>query len=245
MGAAFLRDAGRLAATRRSSTSAPAPSRSSTGSPTARAASWRRHLRLAAASATARPSPRCSTTRRPTRRTRIRRTGSRCATWTPAARLPERQLRRGRLVLVDRALRRAGRHRALGGEIGRVLRPGGHAFLVTEVFVEHHPIDRAPSSPRYGRSRSGALQGRDAAPAHDRRVLHAARAAQAADRAERAPLMQPLRLEQSPASRANVHSVNPDGSVTSSTGAPYPHLAIRAHRSTFSSICLPLVKPSA
>jgi hypothetical protein len=42
-----------------------------------------------------------------------------------------------------------------------------------------------------------------------------------------------------------VHRVNADGTVTSSTGQPYPHLAIRAHRSTFSSVCLPLVKPGA
>jgi len=131
-------------------------------------------------------------------------------------------------------------------EIGRVLRPGGHAFLVTEVFVEHHPVDRAPvlaavRALSLGRYCKGAtLRRRTIAECFTPRELR-----KRIIEPSGLTLMQPLRLEQSPESRANVHSVNPDGGVTSSTGAPYPHLAIRAHRSTFSSICLPLVKPSA
>jgi SAM-dependent methyltransferase len=131
-------------------------------------------------------------------------------------------------------------------EIGRVLRPGGHAFLVTEVFVEHHPIDRAPvlaavRAATLGRRCQGAtLRTRTIAECFTPRELR-----KRLIEPSGLQLMQPLRVQQSPASRANVHSVNADGSVSSSTGEPYPHLAIRAHRSTFSSVCLPLVKPAS
>jgi SAM-dependent methyltransferase len=131
-------------------------------------------------------------------------------------------------------------------EIGRVLRPGGHAFLVTEVFVEHHPIDRAPAlaavrALTLGRRCQGAtLRRRTIAECFTPRELR-----KRIVEPSGLQLMQPLVVGQSPESRAIVHRVNPDGTVTSSTGQAYPHLAIRAHRSTFSSICLPLIKPGA
>ena len=131
-------------------------------------------------------------------------------------------------------------------EIGRVLRPGGHAFLVTEVFVEHHPVDRAPvlaavRAVTLGRRCRGAtLRRRSIAECFTPRELRKRLIEPSGLR-----LMQPLALSQSPASRENVHTVNADGSVTSSPGVPYPHLAVRAHRSIFSSLCLPLVKPAA
>ena len=130
-------------------------------------------------------------------------------------------------------------------EIGRVLRPGGHAFLVTEVFVEHHPLDRAPvlaavRALTLGRRCAGAtLRQRPIAECFTPRELR-----RQVVEASGLRLMQPLALGQSPASRRTVHSVQPDGSVTSSTGERYPHLAIKAHLSTFPSICLPLVKPA-
>jgi SAM-dependent methyltransferase len=131
-------------------------------------------------------------------------------------------------------------------EIGRVLRPGGHAFLVTEVFVEHHPLDRAPvlaavRALTLGRRCAGAtLHQRPIAECFTPRELH-----KRVIEPSGLELMQPLVVTQSSASRQNVHSVNADGSVTSSTGQPYPHLAIKTHLSMFSSICLPLVKPRA
>ena len=128
-------------------------------------------------------------------------------------------------------------------EIGRVLRPGGHAFLVTEVFVEHHPLDRA--GPlfavrllTFGRRCSQATpRQRGIAECFTPRELRKRIIEPSGLR-----LMQPLALAQSPASRDTVHRINADGSVTSSTGRQYPHLAIRAHLSTFTSVCLPLAK---
>jgi SAM-dependent methyltransferase len=128
-------------------------------------------------------------------------------------------------------------------EIGRVLRPGGHAFIVTEVFVEHHPLDRAPAlvavrALTLGRRCAGAtLWRRPIAECFTPRELE-----KRLIEPSGLQLMQPLALHQSAISRQNVHTVNVDGSVTSSTGSEYPHLAIRAHLSTFTSVCLPLVK---
>ena len=57
-------------------------------------------------------------------------------------------------------------------------------------------------------------------------------------------LMQPLDLSFDASSRGNVHTIESDGSVSSSTGDPYPHILLRGHLSTFTSVCLPLVKPA-
>jgi SAM-dependent methyltransferase len=128
-------------------------------------------------------------------------------------------------------------------EIGRVLKPGGHAFLVTEVFVHHDPMDRAPVLAAIrlltaGRRCAGAtLRRRSIAECFTPRELRTRIVAPSGLR-----LMQPLTFSQSAASRANLHRVHPDGSTTSTTGEPYPHLAVGAHRSVFSSVCLPLVK---
>jgi SAM-dependent methyltransferase len=128
-------------------------------------------------------------------------------------------------------------------EIGRVLKPQGHAFLVTEVFVEHDPLDRAPVLAAIrlltgGRRCAGAtLRQRSIAECFTPRELRTRIVAPSG-----LSLMQPLSLTQSLASRANVHRVRPDGTTTSSTGQPYPHLVVGAHRSLFTSVCLPLVK---
>jgi hypothetical protein len=128
-------------------------------------------------------------------------------------------------------------------EIGRVLRPGGHAFLVTEVLVEHHPLDRAPvmaaiRALTLGRRCQGAtLHERAIGDCFTPRELH-----KRVIEPSGLTLMQPLQVTQSAVSRENVQTINPDGTASSASGEPYPHLAVRTHLSTFSSICLPLVK---
>jgi len=130
-------------------------------------------------------------------------------------------------------------------EIGRVLRPGGHAFIVTEVLVRHAPVDRAPvlaaiRALTLGRRCSQAtLRTRgigEVFTAHELRSRIM--------RPSGLDLMQPLRLDQSPGSQENPFSLRPDGSATSSSGRPYPHLVVRANRSLFTSVAMPLVKPS-
>ena len=129
-------------------------------------------------------------------------------------------------------------------EIGRVLRPGGHAFLVTELFTETSPLD------------SGAVQfavrlatlGRVCAGATPRRrVVGEAFTPSTLQRDVIEPsglrLMQPIDFTRSPASGETVQVLHRDGRVTSSTGEAFPHITVRALRSTWTSLALPLVKP--
>jgi SAM-dependent methyltransferase len=131
-------------------------------------------------------------------------------------------------------------------EIGRVLRPGGHAFIVTEVFVDHHPLDRSPVlfavrlATLGRRCQTSTLRRRAIGDVFTPREI-----VKRLVKPSGLTLMQPLVFDQSEAARENVHTVHPDGTTTSSTGRPSPHLAIKTHLSTFSSICLPLVKPAA
>lgn len=131
-------------------------------------------------------------------------------------------------------------------EIGRVLRPGGHALLVTEVFVRQSPIDRAPVlfavrlATLGRRAATATLRQRGIAEVFTPREL-----VRRVVEPSGLQLMQPLDLAIGEDAFANVHTINPDGTVTSSTGEAYPHVIVRAHRSAFTSVCLPLVKPAA
>lgn len=127
-------------------------------------------------------------------------------------------------------------------EIGRVLRPGGHAFLVTELFVEQHPIDHRPIQfavrlATLGRRCAGATPRWGPTEVFNERQLR-----NWVLKPSGLELMQPFDLSLSEASKSNVHWIEQDGSVASSTGKPYPHILLRAHLSTFTSLCLPLVK---
>jgi SAM-dependent methyltransferase len=129
-------------------------------------------------------------------------------------------------------------------EIGRVLRPGGHAFLVTELFLRQPLYDRRPSQfavrlLTLGRRCARATPRWGPADVLTRRQIH--RWLIGASGLE---LMQPLDLTQSEESRSNVHWIEPDGSISSSTGEPYPHIVLRAHHSLFTSVGLPFVKPA-
>ncbi len=131
-------------------------------------------------------------------------------------------------------------------EIGRVLRPGGHAIIITEYLTRLDPRDRALADfavrlGTLGRHRSVATPRRRAAlgEAFTRREL---------DRYVIAPsgleLMQPLDLSISPESWDNLLTSMPDGTLSSRTGDKYPLIMVRVRHSEFTSVCLPLVKPS-
>jgi SAM-dependent methyltransferase len=130
-------------------------------------------------------------------------------------------------------------------EIGRVLRPGGHAFLVTEVFVSQHPIDHAPvlfavRLATLGRYCSRATpRRRSIGDVFTRREL-----TKLLVEPSGLDLMQPIDFTIGEGAKRVVHSVNPDGTTTSSTGEAHPHIVLAAHRSRFTSVCLPLVKPA-
>jgi SAM-dependent methyltransferase len=131
-------------------------------------------------------------------------------------------------------------------EIGRVLRPGGHAFVVTELLVRLHPLDRAPVElaariATLGRKRSQAgLRRRhyldDAFTAGEltRRIV----------RPSGLELMQPLELSLSAESWDNLASYeNGTTRIVTPSGSFYPHILLQVSRSVFTSVALALQKP--
>jgi SAM-dependent methyltransferase len=130
-------------------------------------------------------------------------------------------------------------------EIGRVLRPGGHAIVVTECFVRHHPLDTsaaevAKRALTLNRRMPGARPGRRIALADvfTRRELIRHIVAPSGLR-----LLQPLDATVSPESWHNLTLCSPDGRLISETGEKYPMVLMQLRRSVFTSVCLILEKP--
>lgn len=130
-------------------------------------------------------------------------------------------------------------------EIGRVLRPGGHAFIVTECFARRDPRDAAPVGfavrlLSLGRRRPLATpRRRDAlddvfTPRELRKRIAEPSGLQ---------LMQPLDLRLSSASWHNVARYAPGTcNVVTPSGNFYPHILLTVRSSVFTSVCLPMVK---
>lgn len=132
---------------------------------------------------------------------------------------------------------------AAAREIGRVLRPDGHAFIVTEAYVDHHILDRAPVQFAI-RLLTLGRRCYTATPRHRHtgEVFTVAELGRDVVDASGLQLMQPFAFELAPEAGDNIHTVHDNGVVVSTTGEPSPHVMVRVHRSTFTSICLPLVK---
>lgn len=130
-------------------------------------------------------------------------------------------------------------------EIGRVLRPGGHAVIVTDYLVRRHPLDSAPVDfglrlATLGQRRRTATPWRRAAVAEafTRRELERHIVGPSGLR----PL-QPVNLTLSAQAWENVATARGDGRVSSAPGRRHPPILFRFHRSVFTSVCLVLVKP--
>jgi SAM-dependent methyltransferase len=132
-------------------------------------------------------------------------------------------------------------------EIGRVLKPGGHAIIVTECLVSHHPIDSAPvelaiRAATLGRRRRHATLRR-------RSRLGEVLTRRELDRLIVAPSelepLQPLDTHLSPETFAHITTATPDGHLNADGGDTYPLILMRISRSVFTSACLVLVKPAS
>jgi len=131
-------------------------------------------------------------------------------------------------------------------ELGRVLRPGGHAFVVTECFVRRHPRDTAP----FEFAVRAATLGRRHATATPRRRATLDDVFSA--RELRARIVDPsgLRLMQrldrtlSPETWDNLARYA-EGSqeIVTPSGNFYPHILLEVSRSAFTSVCLAMEKP--
>jgi SAM-dependent methyltransferase len=130
-------------------------------------------------------------------------------------------------------------------EIGRVLKPGGHAVVVTECFVRHHPLDTSAAEVAKrvitaNRKMPGAKPGRRVALADvftprelTKQIVHPSGLR----------LMQPLDTAVSPVSWDNLTLCAPDGRLIPRSGHKYPMVLMQLRRSVFTSVCLILEKP--
>ena len=138
-------------------------------------------------------------------------------------------------------------------EIERVLRPGGHAFVVTECFVERRVMD----SPLAQTAIRLATLGRRCQRATPRRrALDVFTPEELRSRIVRPSgllLVQPLDLSLSPESWGNVIRWYGEGRLEPTTGKPWPHILLqpqgsafflRASGSAFTSVALALRKPA-
>jgi ubiquinone/menaquinone biosynthesis C-methylase UbiE len=131
-------------------------------------------------------------------------------------------------------------------EIGRVLKPGGYAVVVTDCLVRLHPFDTAKFEfgvriATLGRKQRGASPWRRSvlAEAFTPREL----TAQIVEPSG-LELVQPLDTTLTPSSWENITTVTPDGRVITSSGSPYPAILVRVGRSLLTSVCLVLRKPA-
>lgn len=131
-------------------------------------------------------------------------------------------------------------------EMARVLRPGGHAIVVTECFVRQGLRDRAPVEALV---RAGSL-GRKCHGATLRRRASVPEVFTPRELRKRIVepsglrLVQPLDLSLSDESWENVTRSLAGGQLQPATGNYWPHILVAASRSVFTSVCLPLEKPS-
>lgn len=130
-------------------------------------------------------------------------------------------------------------------EIGRVLKPGGHAVIVTECFVRHHPLDTATAEVAkrmitMNRKMPGAKFGQRIALAD---VFTPRELTKHIVRPSGLRLMQPLDTKITPASWENLTVCSPDGRLLPKSGHKYPMVLMQLRRSVFTSVCLILEKP--
>lgn len=128
-------------------------------------------------------------------------------------------------------------------ELGRVLRPGGHAVIITECFVNRHPLSAAPVDfalrlASFGRLRRQATPRRRAGVD----VLTARELERLIVRPSRLALLQPLDQSMSAASYDNVAQLRKGRPPEPATGSFYPHILLRFRGSVFTSLCLAMQK---
>jgi SAM-dependent methyltransferase len=133
--------------------------------------------------------------------------------------------------------------RRAAAEIGRVLKPGGHAFIATECFVARHPLDSPIVQTLI---RIGTLNRRARGATPRRRVEEVMtwkEIVRDVVRPSKLLLMQPLDRTLTDATFTNVMRVVSGGRVVSEMGVDFPHILVRLRSAPFTSVALVLEKP--
>jgi SAM-dependent methyltransferase len=139
------------------------------------------------------------------------------------------------------------------GEMGRVLRPGGYAFIVTECFLSRHltnsrVLQSAVRIATRGRICEKATLRRRALDVFTPRELESLIV-----RPSRLELVQPLDRTLAPETFENVISWSGPAQYEPATGDPWPHIvlrtavtafSVRVEGAAFTSVALALVKPN-
>jgi SAM-dependent methyltransferase len=128
-------------------------------------------------------------------------------------------------------------------ELGRILRPGGHAVIITECFVKRHPLSAAPVDFALRLASLGRLR-RQATPRRRAGVdvLTAGELERWIVRPSGLELVQPLDRSMSAASYDNIATLRPGREPEPATGSFYPHVLLKFRGSVFTSVCLALRK---
>jgi SAM-dependent methyltransferase len=128
-------------------------------------------------------------------------------------------------------------------ELGRVLRPGGHAVIITECFVKRHPLSAAPVDFALRLASLGRLR-RQATPRRRAGVdvLTEGELERWIVRPSGLELVQSLDRSMSAASYDNIAVLRPGREPEPATGSFYPHVLLKFRGSVFTSVCLALRK---
>jgi SAM-dependent methyltransferase len=138
-----------------------------------------------------------------------------------------------------RDIRRAAR------EAGRVLRPGGHAVIVTECLLRHYPLDWAGAD-FLVRAATLGIKYRRATPFRRVRLAEVFTPRELMTRIVRPSglrLLQPVDTRVSAGAWVNLTRSLPGGRLEPATGEHWPHILLQSYRSVYTSVCLVLQKP--
>lgn len=130
-------------------------------------------------------------------------------------------------------------------QMGRVLRPGGHAFVVTECLFVLHPTQTALA---HSVVRALTLNRKFRGATPRRRMVEGFTPRELRTRIVKPSgleLVQPLDLSLSPESWENLTITHGGDRLEPRSGRFYPHVLLQTGRSIFTSVCLPLRKAPA